>query len=595
MHRDDTMFSLRLSERSENMSVYTASDRAPASLPTDPMSAVWSAELARAVAPYLDAARWHWAAGRADEAVAAWESALRDIPGLPAPRRHEIAESIRRASYQCAKRAVQMQPPDWGGAARWLGRWLQHADGAESGERRRIRELYGMMLHLNGQRDDALRIYRELESDQQGEPWRPDNLRGRDGPDWLYGAALLRLQMAVPAPVRPFRPASALAGELSRQAARARLRALESLLAGDAQLAAAVYPGPDQPGFPGTWALAGGLLAALAGRWSDSVAYFDTARSAGALDSGPLCSLARLVFAAAALRCAIEGVPLGPDVEAFVMKLRIPARPPRADVSDIVSYSRWAASVRQWQQQLWVRRALSDLAAGDVHGLENSLRAIARLRPSDSLSRWVRVWLACARAVGGAVMERRGWLRRSEPAPDAPRHLWWLSVLAAEQFGAPAHVVERLNRLLERFPDDEWALARWRAWMLKLAQDAVDEGRFKQALFQYASLVLYLPDDPDGWAGCARILELMDAEERAADCRRQAQAAVGCARRAAEPEDGQVRMHILRQLLAEPLPVPAAAFPFSSVALRRAVLQSLHEPDAYLRCELERWAVASTS
>lgn len=547
MHKDDTMFSLRLSERSENMSVYMASDRAPASLPTDPMSAVWSAELARAVAPYLDAARWHWAAGRADEAVAAWESALRDIPGLPAPRRHEIAESIRRASYQCAKRAVQMQPPDWGGAARWLGRWLQHADGAEAGERRRIRELYGMMLHLNGQRDDALRIYRELESDQQGEPWRPDNLRGRDGPDWLYGAALLRLQMAVPAPVRPFRPASALAGELSRQAARARLRALESLLAGDAQLAAAVYPGPDQPGFPGTWALAGGLLAALAGRWSDSVAYFDT------------------------------------------------ARPPRADVSDIVSYSRWAASVRQWQQQLWVRRALSDLAAGDVHGLENSLRAIARLRPSDSLSRWVRVWLACARAVGGAVMERRGWLRRSEPAPDAPRHLWWLSVLAAEQFGAPAHVVERLNRLLERFPDDEWALARWRAWMLKLAQDAVDEGRFKQALFQYASLVLYLPDDPDGWAGCARILELMDAEERAADCRRQAQAAVGCARRAAEPEDGQVRMHILRQLLAEPLPVPAAAFPFSSVALRRAVLQSLHEPDAYLRCELERWAVASTS
>ena len=551
-----------------------------------PSSAAWSAEIARA-APYLEKARWHWAAGRLKEAVAAWEAALRDVPGLLAPRRQEIAGRIRTASYEGARRAVQGQEPDLRTAAAWLACWLRHADGAEERERLRVRQLYAVVLHLAGERGEALRCYEELEAAPRGAA------PARDGVDWRYGATLLRLQQLAP-PARAGRSGSAPPGTLPARAAWARLHAFEALASGDVGRAAAAFPAPSEAGLPGAWALAGGLLAALAGRWEDSIAYFELARSTGALDDGPAGDLPRLIFVAAALQRAAAGAPLSPEVEAFAMSLRLPARPPRGAVRDAASYARWAAAVRRWQQQLWVRRALQELTVGDVESLRSTLRAVARRRPHASLSRWIRVWLACTGSVGEEAMDRSYWLQRSRPSTDAPRHLWRLAVLAAERFGMPADVVERLHQLLERFPDDEWALARWRSWMLKLAEDAFSEGRFKQALLQYVSLILYLPDDPDGWEGCAQMLELMDMGERANDCRRQARAAASKARRVPKLDDEQVKRNILQQLLAEPLPVSKPSFPFALAALRRAALQTLHEPDGYLRSELERWA-ASTS
>src|SRR5690606_41073098 len=54
-------------------------------------AAAWSRELSARLEQYLAAAREHLAAGRPAEAVAAWHGALRDVPGMPVPRRDAIA------------------------------------------------------------------------------------------------------------------------------------------------------------------------------------------------------------------------------------------------------------------------------------------------------------------------------------------------------------------------------------------------------------------------------------------------------------------------------------------------------------------------
>lgn len=372
------------------------------------------------------------------------------------------------------------------------------------------------------------------------------------------------------------------------------------------EAAAAAFPRPDAAGLPTAWALAGGVLAALARRWRDSVVYFRRALAAGVRVDTPAYDLHRFVFVAAAFQCAACGDPIERDAAAaFVMAQRLPVRRPRGLFVDAAAYARWAAAVRRWQQRLWLRQAMRDMSSGDARRLRRTLSALARVQPHTDLARRIRLWLACTGTVGGAASRRAYWLRRSAAAEDSPRHLWRLSVLAAERFGGAPDVVERLHQLLERFPDDAWGLARWRTWMMKLAQQAVEQGRFKQALFQYVSLILRLPDDRDGWAGCAQVLQLMDEEERAADCWRQARLlekrtrrrtseSVGCGG-TSPADDGQVQLDILRKLLAEPDEILAADFPFAEAVLRRAVLQSLHEPDAYLPFLLKRWAEGSTS
>lgn len=278
--------------------------------------------------------------------------------------------------------------------------------------------------------------------------------------------------------------------------------------------------------------------------------------------------------------------------------------------ADAQTYRKWAHAVRRWQQCLLVHDALRVLTAGDKDRLRQSLHAIVRVQKSAPVARWLRVWLACTGGLGGAAMERKRLLRESVAADDNPRHVLRLSVLAAERFGSPEEVVGRLNRLLQRFPDDEFGLARWRMWMVKLANKALDEGRFKQALLQYVSLILYLPDEPDGWAGCAKVLELMDEDKRAADCWRQAlQAgkkarerwrrgngtAIRAALEEASDDEGRVELDILRNLLVEPGSVPTADFPFTDDVLRNALMRSLHAPDVYVRFLLERWAEGPTS
>lgn len=287
----------------------------------------------------------------------------------------------------------------------------------------------------------------------------------------------------------------------------------------------------------------------------------------------------------------------------------MPDRPPRALFVDAGAYRQWVAAVRFWQQYVFVQHGLRKLPSNEEE-LRRSLHAIARGQKSAPVARWLRIWLPCTGTPGGSAPERKRLLLESVATDDSPRHILQLSVLAAERFGGAEDVVERLNQLLQRFPDDQFGLARWRRWMVQLAERALEEGRFKQALLQYVSLILYLPDERTGWVGCAKVLELIGEGKRAADCWRQAlrvgkradrrwnggeSADARAALATAENDKSRVELDMLRNLLAEPGLVPTAHFPFTGDVLKRAIVQSLHAPDVYVRFLLERWSEGPSS
>src|SRR5690606_4944296 len=98
-----------------------------------------------------------------------------------------------------------------------------------------------------------------------------------------------------------------------------------------------------------------------------------------------------------------------------------------------------------------------------------------------------------------------------------------LSVWVSERFGTAAQAVGELNRLLERVPDDPWGLERWKRWMMRLGREAMAQGRLRQALMQFVSLLLRCPDDADAWRGCARVHAELGNADRAADCLAEAE------------------------------------------------------------------------
>jgi len=579
----------------------------PAVTPSSRTVSVWSPERSGELESYLAAAREHMAAGRPEDAVDSLEAALHCLPGMPVPRREAIVKLIHDTAYAGARRALQAPVPDLETARSWLQRIMPTVGLADDRRRRDALRTYGLLLHLSGRPREALPYYRAAFSADERD----------SGTACAYGEALARLQMAASSAAMSdgvsaspysslhemFRAALArpVEGDALSEAAWRRLAAMDMLLRGDAAGALAVFPGVHAPSLPRTWALEGALLGALCARWPISMQYYRRALAGEGPDGLRASDVHRFVLLAAALECIAELDPA--EAEALVLAPWLPARPPRSVFPDAAAYRAWADHVRRRQHGLWIRRALRALPGGDHTRLRRSLRAIVRLQPRSATSRWIGVWLACTAPSSGAAVHRARSLKDSAADDGSPHHLLRLSALAAERFGAAEEVVTRLSRLLQRFPRDPWGLARWRAWMLKLADEAVGEGRFRQALSQYASLVLYAPDDAEGWLGCAAMWELMGDDARAADCRRQARRANKLKAHRAGPgsesvtDEQQVLTDILRELLAEPSedPPAAAALPISKRALLRAVADSLRSPDVYLRVLLERWAGGATN
>lgn len=243
-------------------------------------AAAWSWELSARLEQYLAAAREHLAAGRLAEAVAAWQGALRDVPGMPVPRRDAIARLITDTAFACARRALQQPEPDTAAALAWLERVLAWDGLLDEAGRREALQAYALLVHWSGRPDDALPYYRAASA---GDRDASSGLEGRRGLDaWheldaacAYGATLARLQVAAgggsagaadgAAGVAPEAPRPADDHHLAGAAWR-RLRAMDMLLGGDAAGALAAFPGADTPALPRAWALEGALLAAACSR-----------------------------------------------------------------------------------------------------------------------------------------------------------------------------------------------------------------------------------------------------------------------------------------------------------------------------------------
>ena len=123
-------------------------------------AAAWSRELSARLEQYLAAAREHLAAGRPAEAVAAWQGALRDVPGMPVPRRDAIARLITDTAFACARRALQPPEPDTAAALAWLERVLAWDGLLDEAGRREALQAYALLVHWSGRPDDALPYYR---------------------------------------------------------------------------------------------------------------------------------------------------------------------------------------------------------------------------------------------------------------------------------------------------------------------------------------------------------------------------------------------------------------------------------------------------
>jgi|GEM_PF-3091898 len=476
--------------------------------------------------------------GRWEEAVRHWEEALRRLPDMPEPRRRQVAGYIREALEEAARSALHHPSPDFKAARRHLEHAARVAGNPD------ILVPLGWVVHLMGEPAVALRWYeraaaagdapralayaRQLAELQvavagasalrRNGPERP--FRGRAAQEWTapgWDAAPLPLKASAPAVGKDPAP------QPLETAAWRRLAALAALAAGDAAGALARFPDPGEPVLPGVWALEGALLAALSGDWAACLAYYRRAQRQGqilARDPHPY------VFAAAWL-CGDEGKGDGVPFPATAIR----ERAPKQLFVDGAQYRAWRRQFLRWQYRWWLARARAALARRDDAALQESLAAATRLFPKERLSRALQAWLACA--YGGArppdafLEDGRGPGKDPEPLAFVRLRVWM-----AERFAAPADVVRQLNRLLEEFPHDAWGLARWKRWMIQLGQEAMAQGRWRQALLQFVSLLLRLPEDEDGWRWCGRLHAELGNASRAADCLAQAERVGGRGRRA---------------------------------------------------------------
>ncbi|HEY8497379.1 MAG TPA: hypothetical protein VIK98_10165 [Limnochordales bacterium] len=606
----------------------------------------WSAERLRLLDEYMRRAEDCHRRGEWDAAALLWEEALRRLPDMPAPRRLQIEQRLRDTLAQAARAALARRDVRERGAYSQARRYLEHAarlaaDGA-------ILFPLGLLLHIEGEPGAALQCYEEAA--------RAGARSLQDSPALAYACRLARLQLRVAsrsaAPADEpdgesglaRRPASeAVPLELSRgrdpleAAAWKRLGALAALAAGETSEALARFPVPAHAVLPAAWALEGALLAALAGDWSACLAYYRRAQAEGVHPAG---EPHLYVFAVAWLAASDGG-----DEPPFPAAALREQAPVHLFVDD-AQYRAWRRQFLRWQYRWWLARAEAAAARADAAGVQRNLTAAIRLLPKARLSRALEMWLACA--YGGVRPPKEAVGRAMDgliggPADAARAALLRLSVLMCERFGSPAEVVGQLNRLLELAPEDQWGLERWKRWMMRLGQEAMAQGRLRQALLQFVSLLLRRPDDADGWRWCGRVhAELGDAD-RASDCLAQAERLESLARRqsrsrgwfhagtgqeadgravgisdgravgisdgrAANVSDGRaagvsdgraaggdtgepeygVLVDLIRTLAGED--VAAAPVAFSAKALRKAVWASVRASDPYLEFLLGEWA-----
>ncbi|HEY8416884.1 MAG TPA: hypothetical protein VIK93_02480 [Limnochordales bacterium] len=634
-------------------------------LPTYSAAAAWwSAERLRMLDEYIRLAEANQRRGRWEAAVGYLEEALRKLPDMPEPRRRQLKRHIQNALEMAARSALQQAPPDLQAARRHL----EHA--ARSVGDPGLLAPLGLVAHLAGDAAAALRWYERATAAGQASRAlaygrrlaqlqlaaakhpAPDALGATDKPapaekpvaPGATGAGDGRLAPAVTAVgdrlvasgQRPATEGPALPGAPAiptealhplEAAAWRRLAALAGLAHGDLAQALAWFPAPSDPELPAAWALEGALIAALNENWPVCLAYYRRAQAQGVtLTRAPHV----YVFAAAWL-CADDGN--GEGVPFPEPSLR--ERAPKNLFVDPAQYQDWRLQFLRWQYRWWLSRARTALARGDDRDLQHSLMAAVRILPQARLSKAIDAWLACAY---GATRPPK--LVGEDELGEDTTALLRLSVWVAERFGTPIDVIRQLTRLLERYPQDPWGLARWKRWMIRLGQEAIAQGRFRQALLQFVSLLLHLPDDPDGWRWCARLhAELGDAA-RAADCasevhrlaertRRRlkpegaaggdlsadatpatiqggsaAAAASGVGNDAAAARDGAsdgglpVEYGLIEALLQEPDDGAGESVPpfaFSPRALTEAVWASVRSGDAYLEFLVQGWVRSAGS
>lgn len=561
----------------------------------------WHPENMQALQHYMALAATSLQEGDRERAIECWEVALGRCPTLPVPRRQRLVQLIVTAWHEEARGALGQTMPDYRRAIACLRRgWrtleqnpypvgISRTGLSGMTLRGETARILGFLLHLEGKYDEALSLYEATDATPQGQV--AHELR--------YAGALVRLQAArlfdVSSWVRSDDAFSAGAAPLQKPA-RQRLTAFAKLFIDGATRSAAeaqvLFPSPETPRLPLQWALEGALLAALNEEPEDCVAFY---RIAFTQPRVALSDVHRYVFLTLAGR---DDAPVGIEKwnEDVLLSWVIPADGNERPFPDRASFEKWRDAVMMWRRRVWLARARAALVAGQHEALRQCVDAAIRSRPRDRLSRHLRLWLACTDT------DRMWSLRGRWDTRDVT--LLRLSVLAAERWEATEQVISRLQHLLQRFPDDAWGLARWRQWMNWLGEHALSEGHHRQALLQFASLLMHRPDDESGWNGCGRAHAAAGNGKRAEDCfaeaRRIARAAGSrtatpwAASRPATPDEtfmaaaNDVLSEMLRE--ADDVPVSVPRCPVSPRALREELWKSLRTHDVYLRTFIERWA-----
>ncbi|OUN01097.1 MAG: hypothetical protein BAA04_13525 [Firmicutes bacterium ZCTH02-B6] len=568
----------------------------------------WSAERLRLLEEYTRRAEDCHRRGEWEAAIGLWEEALRRLPDMPAPRRLQIEQRLRDTLEHAAREVLTRHDGPGLAAGRTAARrHLEHA--ARVVPDAAILYPLGLMRHLDGEPGAALECYDAAARAGAG-------LLG--GPALDYATRLARLQQR--AASRSAAPNAQGEEGISRAAtaptppgwrhdplaetAWRRLGALTALASGEDREALTRFPHAASAVLPAAWALEGALLAALNGDWSACLDYYRRAQAEGT-------HLARdphlYVFAAAWL-AAGDGLDEPPFPASALRE-----QPPKHLFVDDAQYRAWRRQFLRGQYRWWLARAEDAAGRAEAAEVQRCLTAAIRLLPKARLSRALEAWLACAfggmrppaAPAGSSIGALGGW------APDAGGiAALRLSVWVSERFGTAAQAVGELNRLLERVPDDPWGLERWKRWMMRLGREAMAQGRLRQALMQFVSLLLRCPDDADAWRGCARVHAELGNADRAADCLAEAERLERLAARqsrlrgwfganadqaaaqaggegSGEPEYGLL-VELIRTLGAEEVAAPPIAL--SCTALRQAVWASVWENDPYLESLLKEWA-----
>lgn len=573
---------------------------------------LWTAEHLRRLDGYVQRAQEYLESGEVEQAVAAWEEALASLPEIPAPRRQALCRRLEEGLHTLARAALRSTPPDLARAIDYLERAARWDGNSETCQ------VLGLLHHLRGDLSTAREWYRRAEAEAS--------------PTWelVYGQALALLQdLFSPRSSRSDAgPAAAVLSRLgdlgldyrrllphtSREdpsgggspaqddfaaAAWQRLGAMTALVCQAPAQAFQRFPATSGEGLPREWALEGALLAALQGAWDQCLAYYRVALSHTPSFPHQLHSYVLLTALAEA---ADASFPI--PVTALP-----PSDPPRDWFIHEEHYAPWRRRVLRWRYRQELARARAALTRGDEAELRRALEAALGWRPDAPRSRLLALWMACAyggRHEDGDHQARDG-LAATEWPEEKSRALQRLAVWVAERFGTDEDVISRLNRLLNDHPQDPWGLRRWKSWMWRLGQEALAQEKHEQALLQFVSLLMYLPDDADGWLGCSQALSAMGDQKRASHCAAEARRLRQ--QMAARPEAvahrapvSTVEYELLGDLLAEPFPeeeessLPSSfresSCPFHPALVQGVLQESFRAPDIYLQFLVERWAAS---